>query len=330
MRKTSTEKAGGYHCLCFFGFAALSLLIIGLLASRLVLAGRYVARSFLKDCLAACGRLMTLQFSPADGLRLFAVLALLFIFIRALVESLSQANRVRIFSASMKRVGLTPRLLRLLEELGLKSGRVVLFPSRLSFACTAGLFSPRILLSTRLVESLGDEEVKAVLRHEQSHLRRWDPLRGVLVHFLSQFFFIFPGVDRLLKRLRLDWELKADRYALSFSRSPSDLASALVKISRKNLSSAGNAPAFAGDGFLSERLSRILNIDFRTEHIPLRRRLSARRALAGIVLVLSLVVLVLPPEKGFLKTTPWRCPHAGRASCCPMDGVGGQLSRCRS
>lgn len=325
-----SESLAKRHGLYLLGFGGLFSLIFVLLASRIFQTGTYLFRAFLEKCLAICSRLMTLGFSALDGVELFAVLALTGLLLFALARSLSQARKVRAFSRSLKRVGISPRLHRLLRESALSLQEVFLFPSRLSFACTAGLFSPRIFVSTNLVESLSDEEVKAVLRHEQSHLKRRDPLRGVIIFFFGQFFIFLPRARQLLKGLRRDSELIADRHALLVASSPADLASALIKTRRRNLVVAENLPGFAGDDLLSERLSRILNVDFGAESVVHSRRFSPGRIVAGLVLALSLAALVLPAGKGFLKTTPWRCPHTGPASCCATDAPGGHHSHCRS
>jgi len=326
----SADTIAQRHRLYLLGFSGMFFVISLLLASRVYQTGTYLLRAFFEECLAKCSHLMTLGFSALDGVELFAVLALAGLLLFALARTLSQVRRVRAFSRSLRRVGLSPRLRGLLKGSPLSPQQVFFFPSRLSFACTAGLFSPRVLVSTSLVESLTDEELKAVLRHELSHLKRRDPLRSVMIFFFAQFFFLLPGARQLLKGLRRDSELMADSHALLSASSPADLASALVKTRQRNLAVAASLPRFTGDDFLGERLTRILNVDLRAESGAHRRRFSPGRTVAGLVLALSLAALVLPAGRGFLKTTPWRCPHTEHASCCPADAMGGQPSHCRS
>ncbi len=189
---TGVECSIRRHDLYLFGFGAGFLSILPFLASRIFQTGTFLFDVFLQKCLAKCSGLMSLGITVVDGLEVFAVLASVGLLIVALGRSISEARRARAFSHSLREVEIPPRLHRLLEESALSPEQVVVFPGRLSFACTAGLFHPRVFVSTSLLESLSDEEVKAVLRHEHSHLVRKDPLRGVVMLFFARFFFFFP------------------------------------------------------------------------------------------------------------------------------------------
>jgi len=311
-----------------FGVSGFLSWVLFCLVFYLFLAMRYFLYAFIEKCLSQCSSLMTLAFSTADGVRLSVVLGLLVLFLIALAISMSEVWRVRKFSRSLKRVAVSPRLGRLLRESGLPPDRVFLFPSALSFACTAGLFLPKIFISAHLVDSLSDEEVKAVLRHEQSHLRRRDPLRGVLIGFFAHFFFFIPMATRLLQGLKRDSELIADDHALSFSHSPAVLASALVKVRRDSLVRAKALTGFTDGDLLGVRLNRILGIKLENDVLGSRRTL--RPAVACLILVFSFVFLVLPTEGTFPKAAPWHCHHANHEACCPSGGAGGAHAHCRS
>jgi Zn-dependent protease with chaperone function len=313
---------------CLFGLGGFLLWVPFCLVFYLFLAVRYSLHAFIEKCLAQCSSFMTLAFSAVEGVRLSLVLGLLVLFLIALAISMSEVWRVCKFSRSLKRVAVSPRLGRLLRESGLPPDRVLLFPSALSFACTAGLFLPRIFISTHLVDSLSDEEVKAVLRHEQSHLRRRDPLRGVLIGFFAHFFFFIPTATKLLQSLRRDSELIADDHALSFSHSPAVLASALVKVMRDSLVQAKAMTGFTDGDLLGVRLNRILGIKLEKDVLGSRRTLS--RTVAGLVLVFSFVFLVLPTGRAFPKAAPWHCHHADHETCCPSGGAGGAHAHGRS
>jgi len=310
------------------GFGGFALWVLFFPTYYLFLAGRHFLQAFIEKCQAQCSALMTLALSTVDGVRLALVLGILVLFFLALAKSLSDVGRVRKFSLSLRRMDVSPRLGRLLKESGLGPERVHLFPSRLSFACTAGLFFPRIHVSAGLVDSLSDEEVKAVLRHEQSHLRRRDPLRGALIGFFGHFFFSIPMATRLLQSLRRDSELIADDYALSFSPSPAVLASALVKVKRDNLSRAKVTTGFTGGDILGVRLNRILGTKLKKDVPGSRQTLS--RTVAGLILVFSIFFLVLPTERAFPKAAPWNCHHTNHEACCPSGGAGGAHAHCRS
>jgi hypothetical protein len=225
---------------------------------------------------------------------------------------------------------ITPRFGRLLTECGLRPDRAFLFPSWLSFACTAGLFSPKMFVSTHLFDSLSDEEFKAVLRHEQGHAQSKDPLRGMLIGLFSRFFFFIPPAIRLLQRAKRDLELVADAHCLAFSHSPVNLASALVKARRDNQVRTRVMTGFAGEDFLDERLNRILNLKAGPVTAGRTRRRTLSQIAAGLVLAFSLAFLVLPLGNAFPKVSPWLCHHDHHKSCCPSGGGRGAHAHCRS
>src|SRR5260370_26217732 len=77
------------------------------------------------------------------------------------------------------------RLAPLLQTLQLDQ-RTLLIACEFPVALCYGLLHPRLLVSTAALRGLSSPEVEAVLRHEQVHLRRRDPLRRLLVHALTE------------------------------------------------------------------------------------------------------------------------------------------------
>lgn len=327
---TSAKRLAERYQLPLLAFAGTFLLTLGFLAIRVFQTGAYFLNAFFEKCLAKCSQLMTLDISALDMAALLAVLCLARFLAVAIVRSVLEAKRVRLFTGSLTKTEISRRFHSLLQESGLPPGRVVFFSGPLSFACTAGLLYPKVYVSTGLVDSLNDEEVKAVLRHEQSHLKRRDPLLSLIVFFIARFFLFLPWARKLLRTSRKESELIADGHALSFTRDPSDLASALIKSRRRNRFILDSLPAFAEDDFLGERLSRILNVEFREPGVDRSQRFSWQQALAGVFLVLSLAILVIPAEKGLHKATPWLCPHSEHASCCVTEAPRSHGSHCRS
>ncbi len=327
---TGARGPAGSHQLPLLALAGLFLSTLGFLTIRVFQTGTYFLNAFFEKCLAKCSQLMTLDISGLDIAGLLAVSCLAVLLGVAIVRSVLEARRVWRFTGSLTKTEISRRSLRLLQESGLPPGRVVFFSGPLSFACTTGLLYPKVYVSTGLVDALNDEEVKAVLRHEQSHLNRRDPLLSLAVFFMARFFFFFPWARKLLITATKDSELIADRHALSFSHTPADLASALIKSRRKNRLILDSLPAFAEDDFLGERLSRILNVEYREAGVHRPRRFSWPQALAGVFLALSLAVLVIPAEKGLHKATPWRCPHSEHASCCVTEAPRSHGPHCRS
>lgn len=133
---------------------------------------------------------------------------------------------------------------------------VVLVPDRDPFAFCHGLLRPRLYLSTALFGILDGRELDAVLRHEEAHRRRRDPLRVFAVRVLAAALFFLPlarvARDRYLVRL----EIRADQEVVRrVGREP--LAGALVKLLQV---SPAPMPAVAISRFnpTEERVRRLL------------------------------------------------------------------------
>lgn len=128
-------------------------------------------------------------------------------------------------------------------EVGLR-GRVRLVATGEQLAVTVGLVRPYVVVSTALVETLGRAELRAVLAHEQAHLRRRDPLRVLVARVLVAHLWFLPVARDLRRRARSGFELAADRAAAGrYGRSA--LAGALLRVVSTPVG-AGVAVGFGG------------------------------------------------------------------------------------
>ena len=104
-------------------------------------------------------------------------------------------------------------------------------------AFCAGLFRPRVYLSTGALALLDDAALQAVLAHERHHAHRHDPLRLAAGRVLARALFFLPELGDLVDRQQALAELSADESAvgdlpanrsalaramLSFSETPAD------------------------------------------------------------------------------------------------------------
>lgn len=138
-------------------------------------------------------------------------------------------------------------------------GGYTLIESEETFAFTIGYFVPRTYCSTGLRSRLTRREFSAVLHHEASHRRRFDPLRIALWKFADHLFPMLPYVNRSARAAVSEYEYVADRAAERAGASPADLVSAL----RATLQRGGTLPIFSHASFaapvdLANRL-RLLN-----------------------------------------------------------------------
>jgi hypothetical protein len=109
-------------------------------------------------------------------------------------------------------------------------GRIDVVADQRPFSFCYWFLSPRICLSTALVERLDSDELRAVLYHERYHLRQRDPLRQVVARYFAAGLYVVPVVDELLAFHTLQKEIEADQEAVRASGDVRSLASALYKL----------------------------------------------------------------------------------------------------
>jgi len=131
----------------------------------------------------------------------------------------------------------------------------------LYLAFTTGFFKTEIFVSKDLWNSLDEEEKKSVLFHELCHAKRRDPLRILIMKFLTDIFFFIPVFKWLKLKFEEFIEKSADDSVISAGVDPLILASALIKVSRKNRS-LFTIPSFAdiNPNLLTSRLTRLIGL----------------------------------------------------------------------
>ena len=92
-----------------------------------------------------------------------------------------------------------------------------------------GFLSPRIYVSSGLIDHLPRRECNAMLAHETAHLRRRDDLWSTL--FMAFYYLIpLPGGWKLYREWQRAAERACDAYAARAVGDPCDVASALVEV----------------------------------------------------------------------------------------------------
>jgi len=128
--------------------------------------------------------------------------------------------------------------------------------SEIPQAFVTGVLSPKIHVTTALLDRVGAEELRLILDHEEAHVRRRDPLRRALAAF--GFVLHLPWVARSIERnLAQAQEVAADDHAATGARERLRLAELLVAFARMNLSVASGSFEFA-QGNLEFRVRRLL------------------------------------------------------------------------
>lgn len=120
-----------------------------------------------------------------------------------------------------------------------------------------GFLRPRLMLSTGALRGLSPVELEAVLRHEQAHLCRRDPLRLLGARALADALPALPILREMAEVLPLAQELAADRLALSAVGAEA-LGGALLKLGNALGPLHGQAIAVGAFSALDARIDQLL------------------------------------------------------------------------
>ena len=162
---------------------------------------------------------------------------------------------------------------------------VTVFEDRKPLAFTSGFLKPRVFMSTKLVDILDEKELRAVILHESYHQESKDPLKGLIISFISDFLFFLPVSRFLHKAHHLTSEMTADAHSIRSQASPLDLAASLLKVQKVG----GPAASWFFDP-TTERAKHLLG---QPASIPL----PLKRALLTIILLLLSAFIALVPVK---------------------------------
>lgn len=197
---------------------------------------------------------------------------------------------------------LQSRANRLAEQLGVPRPRLLLWASNRPLALTCGLRRPTVILSSWMVERLDAREMESVLAHELGHAARRDYLVNWLATVLRDAFFYLPTIWMAYRQLQADKELASDDLAVSLTRRPLALASALAKVWQQSLAGPplGVAQTFAEAGmWIEQRIERLIEdtpSDPRiplTPHTPKGLARLGTPALAGFLALQTAVLIVM-------------------------------------
>lgn len=97
-------------------------------------------------------------------------------------------------------------------------------------AITIGFLSPKIILSTGLLNLLSEKELEAVIYHETYHLDNHDPLKIFLLSISSITLPYIPILKWLNEKYRVVQEVMADELAIENQETSLHIGSALLKM----------------------------------------------------------------------------------------------------
>ena len=129
--------------------------------------------------------------------------------------------------------------------------------NRISVPMTFGYFRPIILIPLCSVSQLTENQLKTVLLHELSHIRRSDYLVNILQQAAALLLYFNPVARWLNEEIQESREWLCDDEVLQFPYSPREYAEALFTLSAYNQSIT---PAMAATGAKKHLLTRIQKI----------------------------------------------------------------------
>lgn len=135
-------------------------------------------------------------------------------------------------------------------------------------ALTIGFFRPKIVVSTMVLDSFSEMEVKAILLHERYHCLKHDGRKNFFSRMLVDAFGYLPIVKPIVRYYETWKELFADRYAIKQMGTEFYLGNVLLKLAkRENLQQCKPAVYFASST-LQYRVMQVLEPE-KTVMVPL-------------------------------------------------------------
>lgn len=162
--------------------------------------------------------------------------------------------------------------------------RVWLLDTPYPVAAVAGLFRPRLLLSTRILDECTASELEAIVRHERAHVRRGDNLaRAAMLYLPNPLAFTSAGTEMQQAWAAAAEEAADDAAAGDAEESRTVLASALVRVAKM-------ADAPAPDWMPALTFYEGTNLENRVRRLLADRHFPGRMPVAGTAVLMLLTV----------------------------------------
>lgn len=258
---------------------------------------------------------------------LFVILLLLvfstgiFIFTIQIIKS-----RLLIAGLQKKKMPLPKEIVAVFKSLGIVNEQALSFGNRVDIVkdkrCLSfcyGFFKPRIILSSQLLKILTEEELKAVLIHEDYHLKNYDPLKIMLGQVASSMFWFLPVIKDFHNHFIVLKEYSADQLVIKVQGSAKNLKLALAKVVDYSMVPASSVVPFTSVNGLETRILHLIN----TRGKPGFRMSIGRLFVSSFVILLIFVFLNIPIyaiETGAKTHTYLICPTGG--SCTGLSSCG--------
>lgn len=205
---------------------------------------------------------------------------------------LYKVRRLRGSGVAVETSALHPAVGEMIDQCQAIRPVTVCTSSMVSVPTAVGFFKPAILIPEWALRELPVEELRIILLHEFTHLRRWDDWTNLAQKIVRTVFFFHPAVWWIEKRLSLEREMACDDAVLAETGNPRAYAECLVSLAEKSFVQRSLALAQAAISRACEtsiRLAQILDVE---------RPQGARvfKPALGLMTVIAVVCMVMLPS----------------------------------
>lgn len=170
-----------------------------------------------------------------------------------------------------------------------KGKQLYILPTEEVVAFTTGFFKPKIVLSEGVFQFFTEEEIDAIVLHEEFHQKNRDPLKLFLFTVLTEGMSYIPVLKGMLQRYSTYQELLADQYVMNKMKSPFGLGSALLKFIRMRKASNEFVTAPFAKTAINLRMQQIVDPSSVIGNIPLRT--NTIYVTAGLLLIFTVLIM---------------------------------------
>lgn len=224
-------------------------------------------------------------------------LALLVLPLLRFIRNYRYVQVVRQYGLSKLNVEWRMFVKKMAAQMGIKKPVQIWVSELVSSPITIGYLKPLILVPMAAINHLSPAQMEAVLLHELSHIRRYDFLVNLVVHFIQTLLYFNPFVKALVKAVERDRERSCDEMVIQFQYDSHQYASALLILEKHNHSFKPLAVAAAGNkNDLLHRIELILGVH--KKPVISFNRLAGLFAGLLCIIALNTVLLMTKPVDG--------------------------------
>lgn len=131
-------------------------------------------------------------------------------------------------------------------RMGIRQNVGIWVSELVSSPVTIGFLKPMILVPLAAINHLTPQQLEAVLLHELSHIRRFDYLLNLVLHFINTILYFNPFAKAFVKIVEKEREKSCDELVLQFQYDSHEYASALLTLEKAGHASKTFTMAAAG------------------------------------------------------------------------------------